>query len=158
MKGKRKTKGNLDFPFFRAVTPWSQNVFFGRYTLGWGFWWKSGPLFVTKSVRFGRTELFFFLFLESSSWDLQSEHGFRACSSKNKGNKLDFHIFGGRATTTNLQKWRNRSNVSLQSCRLDPTDPQDRRGYFRKIWAWKTLKNWKKSRLSPDSFPFFPWV
>ena len=30
----------------------------------------------------------------SKSRDLGPEHGFRACSFKNKGNKLDFHIFG----------------------------------------------------------------
>ena len=33
---------------------------------------------------------------------------------------------------------RNRSNVGLRSSRLDQNDPQDRRGYFRKIWAWTT--------------------
>ena len=30
----------------------------------------------------------------SKSRDLGPEHGFRACSFKNKGKKLDFHIFG----------------------------------------------------------------
>ena len=29
-----RNKGNSDFPFFRSVTPRSQNVFFGRYMLG----------------------------------------------------------------------------------------------------------------------------
>ena len=53
----------------------------------------SEPCFVTKSVRFGRTELLFF-FLCSKSRDLGPEHGFRACSFENKRNKLDFHIFG----------------------------------------------------------------
>ena len=81
MRGTWKNKGNFDFPFFRSVTPRSQNVFFGRYTLGWGFWWKSGPCFFTKSVKFRFGEL-------SISWicaesrDLGPEHGFRACSLK----------------------------------------------------------------------------
>ena len=58
---------------------------------------KSGPSFVTKSVRFGRTELLFF-FPCSKSRDLGPEHGFRACSFKNKGKKLDFHILGVKKT------------------------------------------------------------
>ena len=36
---------------------------------------------------------------------------------------------------TSGQFRRNRSNVGLQSSRLDQKDPQDRRGYFCKIWA-----------------------
>ena len=51
---------------------------------------KSRPCFVTKSVRFGRTELLFF-FPCSKSRDLQSEHGLRACSFKDMGKELDFH-------------------------------------------------------------------
>ena len=51
---------------------------------------KSRPCFFTKSVRFGRTELLFF-FPCSKSRDLQSEHGFRACSFKRIRNKLKFH-------------------------------------------------------------------
>jgi len=43
---------------------------------------KSQPSFVTKSVRFGRTELLFF-FPCSKSRDLGPEHGFKACSLKN---------------------------------------------------------------------------
>ena len=34
----------------------------------------------------------------SKSRDLGPEHGFRACSFKNKGKKSDFHIFGGQKT------------------------------------------------------------
>ena len=33
-----------------------------------------------------------------------------------------------------------RSNFGPRSSRLDQKDPQDRRGYLRKLWAWKTLK------------------
>ena len=52
------------------------------------------PCFHTKSVRFGRTELFFFS-PESSPRDLQFGHGFRTCSLENTRKKLDFHTFGG---------------------------------------------------------------
>ena len=55
---------------------------------------------------------------------------------------LDFHMFGvKKKQKTSGQFRRNRSNVGLQSSRLDQKDPQDRRGYFCKIWASKT---WKK--------------
>ena len=54
------------------------------------------PCFFAKSVRFGRTEL--------STRDLQFEHGFKACSFKNKGNKLDFHTFGGEQMTKQKRK------------------------------------------------------
>ena len=36
----------------------------------------------------------YFVFPCSKSRDLGPEHGFRACSLKNKGKQLDFHIFG----------------------------------------------------------------
>ena len=51
---------------------------------------KSRPCFVTKSVRFGRTELSISQICAESR-DLQSGHGFRACSFKKKGEKLNFH-------------------------------------------------------------------
>ena len=48
----------------------------------------------------------------SKSRDLQSEHGFRACSFKNKGNKLDFHTFSDqkaekkrKSGTTSVEFW-----------------------------------------------------
>ena len=40
----------------------------------------------------------------SKSRDLGPEHGFRACSFKNKGNKSDFHIFGGQKTNKIREK------------------------------------------------------
>ena len=64
---------------------------------------KSRPCFVTKSVRFGRTELLFF-FPCSKSRDLGPEHGFRACSFKNKGKKSDFHILGVQKTNNIREK------------------------------------------------------
>ena len=60
----------------------------GNYT-------KVKPCFDTKSVRFGRTELSLRL-SKSSSRDLQSGHGFEACSFKNKRKKLNFHTFGSQ--------------------------------------------------------------
>ena len=40
----------------------------------------------------------------SKSRDLGPEHGFRACSFKNKGKKSDFHIYGGQKTNTIREK------------------------------------------------------
>ena len=40
----------------------------------------------------------------SKSRDLGPEHGFRACSFKNKGKKLDFHILGVKTTKQNWTK------------------------------------------------------
>ena len=51
---------------------------------------------------------------------------------------------------------RNRSNVGLRSSRPDQIDPQDRRGYFRKIWAWKTLKKQGKIKIVSGLFLIFP--
>ena len=77
------------------------------------------PCFVTKSVRFGRTELLFF-FPCSKSRDLGPEHGFRACSFKNKGKKLDFHILG---VNKNKKKVENLDEIGqmLVSRALDRT-------------------------------------
>ena len=51
---------------------------------------KCQPCFFTKSVRFGRTELSICRICAESR-DLQSGHGFRACSFKTKRKKLNFH-------------------------------------------------------------------
>ena len=153
MKGKWKKKGKFEFPFFRSVTPRSQNVFFGRSTPGWGFWWKSGPCFFTKSVKFGFGELSISRICAESR-DLQSGHGFRACSLKDQRKKLDLHFVGSTKTNQNKNRngkvWRNRSNVGLWSSRWYQKDAGDRRGYFRKIWAWTNLENKEKSKYSPD--------
>ena len=64
------------------------------------------PCFFTKSVKFKSFEVFLVPF-ESSRRDLESEHGFEACSLKNKGNNLDFHTFGGQKVkkkTKNITK------------------------------------------------------
>ena len=52
--------------------------------------WKSQPCFFTKSVKFGFGELSICRICAESR-DLQSGHGFRACSFKNKRKKLNFH-------------------------------------------------------------------
>ena len=51
---------------------------------------KSGPCFFTKSVKFGFGELSICRICAESR-DLQSGHGFRACSCKHKRKKLNFH-------------------------------------------------------------------
>ena len=62
----------------------------GNYTL-------VKPCFFTKSDRFGRTELSISRICAESR-DLEFEHGFRACSLRDKRNKSDFHILGGQKT------------------------------------------------------------
>ena len=58
---------------------------------------------------------------------------------KIKGKSWIF-IFWGSKQRKIKKKWRNRSNVGLRSSRWYQKDAEGRRGYFRKIWAWKTLK------------------
>ena len=58
---------------------------------------RARPCFVTKSVRFRSFDVFLVPF-ESSRRDLESEHGFEACSLKYKGKVLDFHAFGGQTS------------------------------------------------------------
>ena len=144
MKGKWKETWHFSFSFFRSVTPSSQNVFFGTSTPGWGFWWKSGPCFFTK-FRFGELSISQILV---ESRDLQSGYGFRACSFENKGKMLDFLILGVHENKQNRKQiktvGRNRSNIGLRSSRWYQKDAEGRRGYFRKIWAWKTLEKTEK--------------
>ena len=72
-------------------------MFFGRYTPGEGFRSSSGPCFFTKSVKVGFGELSISRICAESR-DLQSGHGFRACSFKSKRKKLDFHTFWDHKT------------------------------------------------------------
>ena len=149
MRGKWKNKGNLDFPFFRSVTPRSQNVFFGRCSLGEGFRRMSRPSFVTKSVRFGRTELLFF-FPCSKSRDLGPEHGFRACSFKNKGQKSDFHIFGGQKTNKIREKLNEIGQILVPRA-LNDTKKIRKAGadIFTNSGAEKTWIDPKTGRMQP---------
>ena len=66
--------------------------------------WKSRPCFVTKSVKFRSFEEFFRP-IENSRRDLQSEHGFEACSLKHKGKRLDFHTFRGQKSETKTKQF-----------------------------------------------------
>ena len=65
---------------------------------------KSRPCFFTKSVKFGFGELSICRICAESR-DLQSGHGFRACSFKNKRKKLDFHTFCDQPTEKKTEKW-----------------------------------------------------
>ena len=65
---------------------------------------KVRPCFFTKSVKFKSFEVFFRP-IESSRRDLQSEHGFEACSLKNKGKMLDFLSFGGQKSEKKTKKF-----------------------------------------------------
>ena len=50
----------------------------------------------------------------------------------------------------------NRSNFGVRSSRPDQKDPQDRHGYFCKIWGWKTWKIPGKIKVFSGIFPNFP--
>ena len=65
---------------------------------------KVRPCFFTKSVLLGRTELSICRICAESR-DLQSEHGFEACSLKHKGKRLDFHTFGGQKSEKKTKIW-----------------------------------------------------
>ena len=80
---KRKEKRNFRISFFfRLVTPRTQSVFFWEVYALLGLSVKVATLFFTKSVKFGFGELSISRIC-AESHDLQSEHGFRACSFKN---------------------------------------------------------------------------
>ena len=63
---------------------------------------KVGTLFCHQVGQIWSYRAFFFPC--SKSRDLQSGHGFRACSFKNKGKQLDFHIFGGQKTNKIIEQ------------------------------------------------------
>ena len=68
---------------------------------------------------------------------------------KNEGTKSDFHTFGVNKTNKKNKKltnWWNLSNLGPQSSKWYQNDRQGRRGYFRKCWAWTTLKKPNKSK------------
>ena len=56
----------------------------------------------TKSVKFRFGELSICRICAESR-DLGPEHGFRACSLKNKGKKLDFHMSGVKKTKKQVE-------------------------------------------------------
>ena len=100
--------------------------------------------------------------IESSRRDLGPEHGFRACSFKNKGKKLDFQQksdFGGSKNQKKTKKWNEIGQI-LVSGALDDTKTIGKVGadIFAKSGPEKTQKNRKKSKFSPGFSPFFLWT
>ena len=87
-ENERKTEEKRKFIIFFFLVGDSQKskrVFCKVYA--WlGLSVKVGTLFFTKSVEFGFGELSISRICEESQ-DLQSGHGFKACSFKNKRNK-----------------------------------------------------------------------
>ena len=81
--------------------------------------WKLQPLFFAVSVKFGFGELSICRICAESR-DLQSGHGFRACSLKDKGKQLDFHIFGVNQNKTKRTK-NDEIGQMLVSRALDDT-------------------------------------
>ena len=75
------------------------------------------PCFFTKSVKFRSFEVFLVPF-ESSRRDLESEHGFEACSLKNKGKIKErswiFILPGVKKVEKKLKFERIRSNFGLR--------------------------------------------
>ena len=65
---------------------------------------------VTKSVKFRFGELSICRICPEPR-DLGPEHGFRACSFKNKGKQLDFHTFG-----VNKTKNKRKTNTISVKC------------------------------------------
>ena len=120
--------------------------------------WKLQPCFFTKSVKFGFGELSICRICAESR-DLQSGHGFRACSFKNKRKKLDFHTFGGQK---NEKKSENLNEIGqiLVSGALDRTKSirKTAADIFAKSGLEKPWKNVENSTFSLDVSPFFPWT
>ena len=83
-----------------------------------GFGDSRDLVFFTKSVKFGFGEVSISQICAESR-DLQSGHGFRACSFKNKRKKVDFYIFG----VNNIKKKEQIDEVgqNLVSGALDDT-------------------------------------
>ena len=76
---------------------------------------KVTTCFFTKSVKFGFGELSI-CWICAESRDLQSGHGFRACSFKNKRKKLDFHTFWDE--TADKKRKRRTKSVEFWSPEL----------------------------------------
>ena len=70
------------------------------------------PCFVTKSVRFGRTELSICR-TGGESRELEFEHGFRACSLKIKGTSWIFILWG---STNEKKRKKMKSETKSVKC------------------------------------------
>ena len=119
-----------------------------------------GACFFTKSVKFGFGELSICQICAESR-DLGPEHGFRACSFKDKGKKSDFHIFGVQQMKKKRNENEKNDEISqmLVSGALDDTKKMRKAGadIFAKSGPEKPLKNRKQSRFSPGFSFFSPW-
>ena len=82
-------KRNFHFSFFPAGDSQKSNRVFWKVYAWLGLSVKLGTLFFHRLVSSRLAEIC------AESQDLQSEHGFRACSFEHKRRKLDFHISGG---------------------------------------------------------------
>ena len=92
----------------------------------------------------------------SKSRDLDPEHGFKACPFKNKGKKLDFHIFGGKKTNK-IRETLNEIGQMLVSRALDRTKKMRKTAadIFANSGPGKRLKKKKLKKIS-RLFPDFP--
>ena len=154
MKGNERTKEILIFLFSGRWLPEVKTCFLGGIRLVGGFG-ESRDLWMSPS----RSDLVVqscFFFPCSKSRDLGPEHGFRACAFKNKGKSWIFIFLGSKKRKRIEKLERNRSNVGLRSSRWYQKDAEGQRGYFRKIWAWKTLKKQGKIKIFSGFFPVFP--
>ena len=106
MKEKRKAL----FSFFPVGDSQKSKCVFCKVYAWLGFLVKVGTLFFTKSVKFGFCELSICRICAESR-DLQSGHGFRACSFKNKRTKLKFH-----------EKWKSQPCFDTKSVRSGRTE------------------------------------
>ena len=118
---------------------------------------KSRPCFFTKSVKFGFGELSISQICAESR-DLGPEHGFRACSFKNKGKKLDFHILGINKNQKQLKKKKKENCQMLVSGALDDTKKMRKAGAdsFAKSGPETKRTKSENSKFSSGWFPFFP--
>ena len=99
-----------------------------------------------------------FFFPCSKSRDIGPEHGFRACSFKNKGKKLDFHISGVKKTKKKVDNLDEFGQV-LVSRALDRTKKIRKiaADIFAKSGLEKPGKKRKTKKFSGFS-PCFLWT
>ena len=93
----------------------------------------------------------------SKSRDLGPEHGFRACSLKNKGKKSDFHIFGGQKTNKIREKLDEIGQILVPRA-LNDTKKIRKAGadIFANVGAEHLKKLKKKMRRSRSPSPSPP--
>ena len=94
----------------------------------------------------------------AESRDLGPDHGFRACSFENKGNKIGFSYFGGQKNKKKLEH-NDEIGQMLLSGAIDDTKRSGRPPrIFSRILELKNLEKPEQSRCSPDFSPIFLWM